>query len=57
MIQRVEVILHAVAMLEAASVRDPVVPAPASTRVSLVIAMVTIPAEVSLTNVMHVPTE
>ena len=57
MIQRVDVILQAVATFDAASVRDPVVPAPARTRVSLVIAMVMTPAEVSLMNVMQVPME
>jgi len=45
----------AVATPFAARVRDPVVPAPASTRVSVFIAMVTTPALVSLMNVIAVP--
>ena len=54
-IHRVVAILHAVATPLAASVRDPVVPAPARTSVSEVIAIVTVPADVSLKNEMHVP--
>lgn len=46
----------AVATPFAESVRDPVVPAPASTRVSVVISIVTAPAEVSFTKVIAVPT-
>lgn len=53
--QRVLVILVAVAIQLAASVRDPVVPAPASTRVSVVIAIVILPAVVSLMKVTAVP--
>jgi hypothetical protein len=42
-------------MPEAARVREPVVPGPASTSVSEVIATVTVPALVSLTNVIVQP--
>ena len=52
---RVEVTLIAVATPFAVSVRDQVVPAPASTRVSVVIAIVRVPAEVSFTKVIAVP--
>lgn len=54
--QRVLVILVAVAIQLGARVRDPVVPAPASTRVSVVIAIVMLPAEVSLMKVIAVQT-
>lgn len=54
-IQRVLVIFIAVATPFAARVRDPVVPAPARTRVSVVIAIVITPPEVSFTNVSAVP--
>jgi len=53
--QRVDVTLIAVAMPLAASVLLPVVPAPAITRVSVVIAIVIVPAEVSFTNVIADP--
>jgi len=55
MIHRVLVIFIAVAIPFAARVLDPVVPAPASTRVSLVIAIVIVPAEASLMKVITVP--
>jgi len=55
MIQLVVVILIAVATPFAASVLDPVVPAPASLIVSVVIAMVITPPAFSLINVMAVP--
>lgn len=55
MIQRVLVTFNAVATPPAASVREPVVPVPAKTNVSLVIAIVTVPALVSFTNVSVVP--
>lgn len=45
-------ILVAVAIPLAASVREPVVPAPASTRVSVVMAIVITQAEVSLMKVI-----
>ena len=45
----------AVATPLAARVREPVVHAPASTRVSAVIAIVSVPADVSFTNVIAVP--
>lgn len=54
-IQRVLVTLIAVATQLAVSVRDPVVPAPANTRVSVVIEIVIVPAEVSFTKVTAVP--
>lgn len=54
-IQRVEVTLVAVATPFAARVRDPVVPAPAKTKVSEVMAIVITPPEVSLTNVIVQP--
>ena len=53
-IQRVLVIFIAVAIPLAVSVREPVVPAPASIIVSLVIAIVRVPAEVSFINVIAV---
>jgi hypothetical protein len=54
-IQRVLVILIAVAMPLAARVRLPVVPAPAKTSVSVVIEIVITPPEVSLIKVTAVP--
>ena len=54
-IQRVEVVLIAVAMPLAARVREPVVPAPARTKVSVLMAIVITPAEVSLMKVSAVP--
>lgn len=54
-IQRVLVTFIAVATPFAARVRDHVVHAPASTRVSVVIAIVITPADVSFTNVIAVP--
>lgn len=45
----------AVAIPFAARVRLPVVPAPANTKVSEVIAIVIVPPDVSLINVMAVP--
>lgn len=54
-IQRVLVTFIAVATPFTARVRDHVVPAPARTRVSVVIAIVIIPAEVSFINVIAVP--
>lgn len=56
MIQRVVVTLTAVADPQAASEREPVVPGPARTNVSVVIEIVTTPAEQSLTKVTAVPT-
>lgn len=55
-IQLVLVFLIAVAMPLAANVLEPVVPAPARTSVSDVIAIVMTPALVSLMNVIAVPT-
>jgi len=49
------VIFTAVAIPFAASVLLPVVPAPARTKVSEVIAIVRVPAEVSFINVIAVP--
>lgn len=54
-IHRVLVTFIAVATPLAASVLEPVVPAPARTRVSVVIAIVSVPADVSFTNVIAVP--
>ena len=54
-IQRVLVIFTAVATQLAVSVLLPVVPAPARTRVSLVIEIVIVPALVSFINVIAVP--
>lgn len=54
MIHLVDVILRAVAMPLAASVREPVVPAPINVMVSVVIAIVTVLT--SLTKVIAVPT-
>jgi hypothetical protein len=54
MIHEVEVTLTAVAMPYAASVREPVVPAPARYIVSVVIAIVTV--LIMLMNVIAVPT-
>lgn len=45
----------AVAIQLAVSVREPVVPAPANTKVSLVIAIVSVQALVSFTKVIAVP--
>lgn len=45
----------AVATQFAARVLEPVVPAPARTIVSVVIAIVSVPADVSFTNVIAVP--
>ena len=55
MSQRVDVTFIAVAIQPAASVLLPVVPAPARTRVSLVIAIVSVHADVSFTKVIAVP--
>lgn len=55
MIQRVDVTLMAVATPLAANVLLPVDPAPANTSVSLFMAIVRAPADVSLMNVMVVP--
>lgn len=52
---RVDVILSAVANPLAESVRLPVIPVPARTSVSEVIAIVTVPALVSFKNVIAVP--
>ena len=54
-IHSVEVILIAVATPFAASVREPVVPAPARRIVSVVMAIVTVPAPFWLMNVNAVP--
>ena len=54
-IQRVAVILSAVAMPFAAKVLLPVVPADDNTRVSVVMAIVITPPDVSLTKVTAVP--
>ena len=54
-IQRVEVIFTAVAIPFAVRVREPVVHVPARIIVSLVIAIVSVPAEVSLIKVIAVP--
>ena len=55
MIHSVLAILSAVAIPFAASVRLPVVPAPANRMVSLAIAMVSAPAPFWLTNVIAAP--
>ena len=56
MIHSVEVTFTAVAIPLAVSVREPVVPVPASRMVSLVMAIVIVPAPFWLMNVIAVPT-
>ena len=55
MTQRVAVTFTAVATPLSARVREPVEPVPAMTSVSVVIAIVMLPAALSLTNVTAVP--
>ena len=54
-IHRVLATLMAVAIPLAVRVRDPVVPAPERTSVSVVMAIVSVPAHVSFTKVIAVP--